>query len=57
VFKIEQFPGPEQRIDDDRRLLDAMAEHRHVPRDRQLDLDDPGVARDPVPVARGRRPE
>ena len=46
--------GPEQRVDDDRRLLDALAEDRDVAGDRRVDLGDPGVARDPVPVP-GRR--
>ena len=45
----------QQRVDDDRGLVDAQAEHRHVPGDRSVDLDDPGVARDPVPVPGRRR--
>ena len=33
--------GPEQRVDDDRGLLDALAEHRDVAGDRRVDLGDP----------------
>ena len=48
--------GAEQRVDDDRRLLDALAEDGDVAGDRHVDLGDPGVAGDPVPVARRGRP-
>ena len=46
--------GPEQRIDDDRRLFDPLAEHRDVAGDRRVDLGDARVPRDAIPVP-GRR--
>ena len=46
-------PGAEQRVDEDRRLVDPLPEHRDVAGDRQVDLADPVVARDAVPVPGG----
>ena len=49
--------GPEQRVDDDGRLLDPVAEQRDVARDRRVDDRDPFVARrsDPSSCRVGRR--
>src|SRR5206468_2535919 len=47
------------RVDDDRRLLDAVAEECHVARDWDVDDRQPIVADDPIPVparVAGRRP-
>src|SRR6478736_3306008 len=43
-------PGAEQRVDDDRRLVDPGPEDRDVTGVRQVDLADPLVAGDAVPV-------
>ena len=47
--------GPEQGVDDDRRLLDALGEHRHVARDGRMDARDAWepVEAVPVPAASG----
>ena len=59
LAKRAAHAGPEQRVDDDGRLLDPVAEQRDVAGDRGVDDRDPLVADDAVPVAgriRRRRP-
>ena len=46
--------GPEERVDDDRRLVDAEPEHRDVAGDRSVDLDDARRRGRPGPSSSGR---